>query len=125
VHNAACNGTAPKRTDGNGGTPGGIQIKRKMGASVVLLLSFLLSFLLSLAKQIHYNFELDAPPLSRSRPSQAVDGGPWARHACMVPLGATPRKRKSLLEHRHAALSLVPTFTASKVIWLCYDVVDG
>jgi hypothetical protein len=26
VHNAACNDTAPKRTGGNGGTPGGIQI---------------------------------------------------------------------------------------------------
>jgi hypothetical protein len=26
MYNAACNATAPKRTGGNGGTPGGIQI---------------------------------------------------------------------------------------------------
>ena len=70
------------------------KIKRKMGASVLLLSFALLCFLVRLAIQIHFN------PKSLSRRLLScfpVDRWWSLSAACMVPLGATPRKRKFTL----------------------------
>ena len=78
------------------------KIKRKTGASVLLLL------LLLLAIQIHFN------PKSLSRRSLScfpVDRWWSLSAACMVPLGATPRKRKFTLSTA-TPHCLPPTFTA-------------